>query len=282
MCEFHSGIVTMKRVFTDLDTDSHSDLLEKYHIKDDFKEANFVKVELVPTNKPVHEAILTPTDKEWTLRVDQSDYPDWWESSKKWAKKEMLKSLKNVIKKRCVLAGQAVKEIKDGERWVIVCGNVDYVYGSATINDVCDLATINDVCGSATINDVRGSATIKNVYGSATIKNVYDSATINDVRGSATINDVRDSATINDVCGSATINDVYGSATINDVYGSATINDVCGSATINDVRDSATIKKITYKAIVIYRYNGVLKIRTGEEYTKIEHTIGGTENEAKI
>ena len=210
MCEFHSGIVTMKRVFTDLDTDSHSDLLEKYHIKDDFKEANFVKVELVPTNKPVHEAILTPTDKEWTLRVDQSDYPDWWESSKKWAKKEMLKSLKNVIKKRCVLAGQAVKEIKDGERWVIVCGNVDYVYGSATIKNVC---------------------------GSATIKNVRDSATIN--------------------------------------Y-------VYGSATINDVRDSATIKKITYKAIVIYRYNGVLKIRTGEEYTKIEHTIGGIENEKKI
>ena len=229
MCEFHSGIVLKNKVITDLDTDSHSDLLEKYHIKDDFKEADFVKVELVPVNKPLHEAILTPTDKEWELKVDQSNYPNWWQASEKWAKKEMLKSLKNVIAKRCVLAGKTIKEIKETERWVVVCGTIQDVWGG----------TIQDVRGG-TIQDVRGG-------------------TIQDVRG-GTIQDVR----------GGTIHNVWG-GTIQDVNG-GTIYNVWGG-TIHNVRGE-TIQNVKKYAIVICRVDGVLKIRTGEEYKKIEHTIG--------
>ena len=288
MCVFKSGIVTEKEVLTLLDSDSHTDILEYYNIKDLETPPNFVKVELIPIGGSLEEAILSPDLKNWKLKVDQDGVPDWWIGSEKWAEKEMIKALKDTIKKRCVLAGQEVKEIKDKERWFLVCGKVDSVYGSAEITNVCGsaqidsvygsaqinsvygLAQITNVCGSAEINNVCGSARIEYVYGSAQINSVCDSAKINSVSDSAEITIVCDSAQINSVYGSAEITNVCGSAQIDSVYGSAQINSVYGLAQINRASDSAQIDNVKNKAIVfLSKENGVLKIQTGEDFTEI-------------
>ena len=50
MCQFHSGIITYKnkRAITNLDKDSHTDLLEQAGLKDDTSNPNFVRVEILP------------------------------------------------------------------------------------------------------------------------------------------------------------------------------------------------------------------------------------------
>ena len=199
MCQFKSGIVLKNgTILSHLDFDSHEQIIEHYHLKDDGIKNDFVRVEIIPRGKTLTEAIEHLNLKTWKLHVDQDNIPDWWKATEKHAEKEMLKILKDNVKKRWILRNKSIEEIKDGQNWY-VCGKVNHVSGSATINYVSGSATINSVSGSATINYVYGSATINSVYGSATINYVYDSATINSVSGSATINHVSGSATIKDV-----------------------------------------------------------------------------------
>jgi hypothetical protein len=197
MCQFKSGVV-MKNgdVKWLLDADSHETILKHFNIKDDGVRDNFVRVEMIPISLPLGEAVYKLNLKTWHLKVDQDNVPDWWKATEKHAATKMLAVLKESVKKRCLLKGKSIEEIKDGQVWILVAGKVNYVHDSATINSVYGSATINSVYGSATIKDVSGSATINCVYGSATINNVSGSATINYVSGSATIKDVKNQAVI--------------------------------------------------------------------------------------
>ena len=193
MCQFKSGVVMKKKVLHLLDEDGHSEILRHYNIKDDSLSPEFVRVEIVPKELPLHEAVYHLDLKHWEMKLDQDFKPDWWKGSEPWAEKEMLKILKKTVKKRCVLKGQKIEKIKEDKRFIIVDGIVDVSGG--------------------TIKHVRGG-TIEYVSG----------GTIEYVSG-------------------------------------GTIKDVSGG-TIRDVRDYG---------IVMSRNNGVLNIRTGQEYKKIKH-----------
>jgi hypothetical protein len=115
MCNFFSAVITKKEVLWDKMLDNHSELLEKFGLKDTSKVPDFVKVELTAD---MREADLT----KWVFKVDQDIFPKWWTASKeRTMTKECYKVLEECLKEVRLFEGS--KEIKEGRL---------FVYGSSS------------------------------------------------------------------------------------------------------------------------------------------------------
>ena len=138
MCEPASMIVTKTKVFWSENTDSHSEIVSEFGLKetDARGDVNIIPIEITPPNGN----LKTPLSK-WVFKVDfagfQRELPDWADLDKiekecrlhlkDWAKKKL-------IKKPCVL--------KSGQYYVVSSGSATVrVSGSATVVSVSDRAT---------------------------------------------------------------------------------------------------------------------------------------------
>ena len=194
MCEPASMIVTKTKVFWSENTDSHSEIVSEFGLKetDARGDVNIIPIEITPPNGN----LKTPLSK-WVFKVDfagfQRELPDWADLDKiekecrlhlkDWAKKKL-------IKKPCVLKSGQYYVVSSGSATVRVSGSATvWASDSATV-EASDSATVR-VSGSATV-EAYGSATV-DAYGSATVRS-YGSATVR-VSGSATVVSVSDRAT---------------------------------------------------------------------------------------
>ena len=257
MCQFKSAIILKDRIFIP-DYDSHTEMLEELGIADTTENAErlFVRAELIPANNDVFSDIDT-----WIFHVDQDIQPEWFVAE--YEKQRMIQAVKGWAKTHIHIGidnlkidsgkGHYIEDCKNVE----ICGSatVNYIYGSATVNNICDSATVKNIYGSATVNNICDSATVKNICDSATVKNIYGSATVNNICDSATVENIYGSATVKNICGSATVNYIYGSATVNNICDSATVENIYGSATVNYIYGSATVKNIYGSATVDYIYD---------------------------
>lgn len=153
MCKLKSAIILKDRIFMP-DYDSHSEMLEKLKITDDYINASkvFVRAELSPENGDVFSDI-----DGWKLEVDQDITPEWFDE--KDCAERMRKAVKEWAKTH-IFVGQNELKISHGENIFIKdCKNVD----------ICDDATVENIYGSATVENIYGKATVKNIYGSATV-----------------------------------------------------------------------------------------------------------------
>ena len=145
MCKFFSVIVTKKSIVWDIDIDNHTTLLEKAGIKDEKKDPNFVRVELLPKDSDVFNHDL----KNWKLHVDQDFKPDWFDEND--AEKRVKKLVGEVFVGRFIKS--KIKEITAGRWFLGTGGTIQYVSGG-TIQYVSG-GTIQYVSGG-TIQCVSG------------------------------------------------------------------------------------------------------------------------------
>ena len=103
MCKAFSCLITRRgRVIWKLGTDSHSDLVEEFDMKDTSKDnPTFARVEITPRNNNyIHP------DK-WVLEVDEQIKPKWWHEKHKIkcfkAHSEWLKKLDKVLIKKEII-----------------------------------------------------------------------------------------------------------------------------------------------------------------------------------
>ena len=170
MCEPASMIVTKTKVFWSENTDSHSEIVSEFGLKetDARGDVNIIPIEITPPNGN----LKTPLSK-WVFKVDfagfQRELPDWADLEKiekecrlhlkDWAKKKL-------IKKPCVL--------KSGQYYVVSSGSATVrASGSATV-DAYGSAMVR-ASGSATV-EASGYATVE-AFDSATVVSVSDRAT---------------------------------------------------------------------------------------------------------
>jgi hypothetical protein len=160
MCQFKSGIILKDRVFVP-DYDQYSEMLKELKIKDDSREPNFVRAELVPKDRDVFSDIDT-----WQFQVDQDFRPDWFvlahdekrmrDAVKEWAKNHIFIGVDNLA---LGAKDNAVYYLKD-----------------------CQAATVNAL-GSTTVNafgnttvGARNNATVK-AWNNAIVE-AWDNATV--------------------------------------------------------------------------------------------------------
>ena len=123
MCNFFSAIVTPTKVLWDSKIDSHTQLIETFKLKDDTKEPNFVRVEIVPpdySEKSFRDVSL------WKFKTDQDLLPKWYKE--KHAKIKTIEAVEEYIKKY-VHFSEKIKEIKDGRH---------FLFGSSVVQEMWD------------------------------------------------------------------------------------------------------------------------------------------------
>lgn len=128
MCNIKSAIVLKNRIYCPLDTDHHTEMLEKLGIKDNSINPDFVRVEM----QSIDGDIFNHNLDNWKLRVDQDYRPEWFCEGE--AQEAMKPYLLEFFEKRFVIK-KTVAEINEG-RWFVKGGFIEKVYGSATIQDV--------------------------------------------------------------------------------------------------------------------------------------------------
>ena len=164
MCQFFSCIVLKNKVLFDKDIDNHTNLLEKYNIKDDSQTPNFVRVELTP---PTPMRLSAPISN-WMFRVDQDFRPEWFDEIK--ARRMTEKALASIFDQVVVTNGHF--DIYSGRCIAVDSASVE-AFGSASV-EAFDSASVKafdsasvKACGSASVK-ACGSASVE-ACGSASV-----------------------------------------------------------------------------------------------------------------
>lgn len=161
MCKLKSAIILKDRIFMP-DYDSHSRMLEKLGIADDYLGASkkFVRAELSPKDDDVFSDIDT-----WILNVDQDITPDWFDAEE--YKPKMIDAVKVWAKDHIHIGVDGLKirigenhHIKDCQGVIVEDSATVTAYGSATVINslyctwnkqssliLCENATFKDVVG---------------------------------------------------------------------------------------------------------------------------------------
>ena len=177
MCKFLSGITLENGdVCISKDTDSHSEILKEFGIKDKDIPPSFVAWEFTPPIKGEKYDFAAGYDK-WTFNIDeQFPKPEWWDKGREVLTVEAARAEldKVLIKTR-------IEEIKTG-RWIIINGGYVNILSGGTVNDISG-GTVNDISGGTvnyisggTVNDIRGGTV--NYISGGTVKTLDGSATV--------------------------------------------------------------------------------------------------------
>jgi hypothetical protein len=140
MCNFFSAVIGHKhrKIYYDIDLDSHTDIMDRFKIKDDKEEPNFVKIEFLPVDGDV----FNHARENWKVTIDeivgQKSIPAWYDEKR--ADDQAWEALQDVIAKR-FLVGAKDCEIKEG-RW--------YVRGSSRV-EARDSSSVDSHAQSVTI-----------------------------------------------------------------------------------------------------------------------------------
>ena len=163
MCKLKSAIVLKDRIFMP-DYDSHSDMLKELGIKDDYLGASktFVRAELSPKNGDMFSDI-----DGWELTVDQDITPDWFDPDE--TKARMIEKTKEWAKTHIHIGVEGLKISVGQNHYIKDCEGVE-IRGSATVKYIYGSATVENICDSATVEYIYDSATVKNICGSATVE----------------------------------------------------------------------------------------------------------------
>ena len=127
------------KVFWSKKSDAHEDIIEEFDLHvDGVREANFVRVEVVP---PKEGAFETPPD-QWVFKLDQENAPSWYDKDK--TEKACRIALVDWAAAKLALSGQ-VKTIKAGVLYA--CGSSAVTaYNKSTVI-ACDKSTVREIIG---------------------------------------------------------------------------------------------------------------------------------------
>ena len=130
MCNPASFCVNRElKVFWSKKSDAHEDIIEKFDLHvDGVREANFVRVEVVP---PKEGAFETPLD-QWVYKLDQQNAPSWYDKDK--TEKACRIALVDWAAAKLALSGE-VKTIKDGMLYACDSSTVT-AYDSSTVREI--------------------------------------------------------------------------------------------------------------------------------------------------
>lgn len=103
MCEFASFILTKSNEYYLENSNSHEDIIDKYHFNDN----NIVRIEMLPPVPILNEERYTEKflnklrdPNNWRFKVDQDTYPDWTYKGDPTLKEKALKALTRRIEKQ--------------------------------------------------------------------------------------------------------------------------------------------------------------------------------------
>ena len=178
MCQFFSGIIKPDHagVWFDPNIDSHSEICEKFKIRDNMPRASFVKFEITPNDGD----ICNHAPENWTYKLDddhknQLGIPEWYNAEK--GEKQAREALGTVLKK-VTATGLIIDEVEFGRRI------------RKAVN--CKIKTINgkiDVLSGGVVQYVRSGGVVKYVNSGGVVQYVNSGGVVQDVRSGGVVQD---------------------------------------------------------------------------------------------
>jgi hypothetical protein len=157
MCKPCSMIALRHKIHTGSRSESHEEIIAEHKIAmDGVRGPNGVRVELTPPNETDYE---TPLDK-WVFRVDQDEFPKWWDAVE--AESRCRTALPAWAAAKLVLVGQ-VRCVVEGDHIVSVRGGTVQEVRGGTVQEVRG-GTVQEVSGG-TVQYVTGGTVQKIVQG---------------------------------------------------------------------------------------------------------------------
>ena len=153
MCRMLSGLVLKDKTLYNLDRDNHEDLIKEAGLKDESKNPDFVRVEIVP----IDGNVFNHDPKNWQLKVDQDFRPDWF--SEKFAESEMRKALQELFNERFII-GRTIEKIIEGRWFIGSGGTVQEVWDGGTVQRVWDGGTVQVFSNRYTIGEIKGTGIV--------------------------------------------------------------------------------------------------------------------------
>ena len=163
MCQFISAIV-MKNgdILCDPEhTDSHEDLLSKHNVRDGLTQQDkFVRIEFTPPKGSSQDNSNIFDTSKWTLKIDQSNTPDWFSKDK--IRADMVARVQRMF----------VRE----ERKILLGGC--WILGDGADVKIVKNARIDRMSGSSRVDRMSGSSRVSTMYNSSRVDRMYDSSRV--------------------------------------------------------------------------------------------------------
>ena len=172
MCQPASFVVTKKEVFWSKNSESHTDIIEEFKLKEQDVRGNytFVRVEIVPPDKD-----YTLPFKKWHYQLDQDLKPVWYDAKE--VEKRCRAKLKGWRKAKVVMPNESRKEIAN-DHIVAIYGNVELLSGSSKVDYMNGSSKVGSMHGSSKVDSMYGSSKVGSMYGSSKVGYMTDSSKV--------------------------------------------------------------------------------------------------------
>ena len=189
MCEFKSGIVlrdeSLKGGFKLLMspwTESHSDLIQMYNLRDDSR-LRFARVEFKPPT-------MDDADKPDTykLRIDEDRCPEWFDDEMKESVSDRMRTyIKSIIIKNdvCLLIGGQF--ILSGKAKIETAKNciITAMLDSSNVGEMRDSSNVGVMRDSSKVGEMRDSSNVGEMWDSSKVGVMLDSSNVGVMRDSS-------------------------------------------------------------------------------------------------
>jgi len=227
MCRMLSGLVLKDKTLYNLDRDNHEDLIKEAGLKDESKNPDFVRVEIVP----IDGNVFNHDPKNWQLKVDQDFRPDWF--SEKFAESEMRKALQELFDTRFVI-GRTIQEIKEGRYFLGKDGVIERAVANAYIHTATDNSKVGVLRGNSKVGELR------------------ENSQVGVLRGNSKVGVLRGNSKVGELTDNSKVGVLWGNSKVGVLWGNSHMLKLSSGVQFKEVHDNATVKDVSGKTPIIY------------------------------
>jgi hypothetical protein len=235
MCQFFSALYSKQgHLFYDLDTDSHSDLVRLFKLKDDefsYLRRNWVKLEFVPNlGKDVTQ------QKNWNLVLDEEGAPDWFDRDKAraacWA----------VISK--IIITSEVDFLVSGV-WILAKeGTINQLSGNAFVRFMCNTSQIGEMWGTSRVGEMRDTTQVGQMYGNNLIGTMYNTSQVKTMYSYSRVRKMHDTSRVWAMYDHSQVSTMHDTSRVGYMYNTSRVGEMRDTRRVDTLENASQIDKM--------------------------------------
>jgi hypothetical protein len=230
MCRWASAIVTRSgEIYFNPLTDSHSDLITLYKLKEGKNHDNFIRVEFYPSEGK-HDDL-----KSYVLKVDETRTPGWFDDERKANTEKYLRdSIERMVvrDKRELLLGGAWILSKGADVVVTKQCRIIAMRESSKVGVMQESSKVGVMWESSKVGVMQDSSNVGVMWGSSKVGEMRDSSKVGVMQESSKVGVMRESSKVGVMRGSSKVGVMWGSSNVGEMLESSKVGLMWGSSKV--------------------------------------------------
>jgi len=225
MCNFLSAIFTRDgRLFCQPQyTDSHSDLMAAYGIKERQTDApvqQFVRLELIPPEPFVLDMA------KWQETIDEHEVPAWFDNAKRFdAFEQMREIIINAVITDTrdmllggfyILADKALIREMRGSR-VVMLGNsqVETMWENSQVKTMRGNSQVGTMRENSQVETMWGNSQVETMRGNSQVETMWENSQVETMRGNSQVGTMWENSQVGTMRGNSQVETMWGNSQVN-------------------------------------------------------------------